>query len=225
MVRRVLALIAALVLASAAQGGAWLKERGDTFLSFSFEAPQDGEGWASVYAERGIRPWLTFGVDGGRAAGRGEGEVIVFARTMVGPQGEARRQALELGFGARLDAEGVPLPAMRAGLSWGRGFGSRFGNGWMAVDGSVTGYGNFAAGSEEGLSLKLDTTFGLRPSENSVATMQFFWSRSGDEDAAMRLVPSYGRRLTGSTFGRVGVVFGGGGAPSLGLKVGITTEF
>lgn len=225
MIRHALALLVALVLGGTAQGGAWLKERGDTFLSFSFEAPQEGEGWASIYAERGVRPWLTFGVDAGRSAGRGEGQVIAFARTTVGPQGEARRQALELGLGARLDETGAVRPAIRAGLSWGRGFAGRLGEGWMAVDGSVTGYGSFAAGAGEGLTLKLDTTFGLRPGENSVATLQLFWSRSGDEEAALRVVPSYGRRLRGSTFGRVGVVIGTGAAPSLGLKLGLSTEF
>lgn len=225
MVRHALAALVVIALAGGAQGGAWLRERGATFLSFSFEAPQEGEGYASIYAERGIRPWLTFGVDGGRFAGRGEGEVIVFARTHVGPQGEARRQAVELGFGARLDETGTPTPALRTGLSWGRGFASRFGNGWMALDGSVTGYGSFATGTEEGLTLKLDTTFGLRPTENSVTTLQVFWSRSGDEEAALRVVPSYGRRLRGSTYGRLGVVFGSGAASGIGLKLGLSTEF
>lgn len=222
-----LALAAVFALAPrAAIAGAWLKEDGATFLSFSFEAPQEGEGWASLYAERGVRPWLTLGVDAGRSAGRGEGQVIAFARTTVGPQSPTRRQALELGFGARLDEERTPRPALRAGLSWGRGFETRFGPGWLAVDGSVTGYGGLATmGMEEGLALKLDTTLGVRPSEDSQLTLQLFWSRSGEEEAALRVVPSYARRLRGSTFGQVGVVLGSGAAPSLGLKLGVFTEF
>ena len=173
-----------------------------------------------------MRSWLTLGVDAGRAAGRGEGQAIVFARTTVGPQSPTRRQALELGFGARLDEDQVPRPALRAGLSWGRGFETRFGPGWLALDGSVTGYGSLATiGMDEGLALKLDTTLGVRPGEDSQATLQVFWSRSGEEEAALRVVPSYARRLRGGTFGRVGLVLGTGAAPSLGVKVGIFTEF
>lgn len=227
----ILTLVVPLVLAGPARAGAWLKEGGATFLSFSFEAPQDGDGWASIYAERGVRPWLTLGLDAGRSAGRGEGEAILFARTTVGPQGETMRQAIELGFGARLDEGGSPRPAFRAGLSWGRGFESRFGAGWTAIDGSVTTYGSFGDHSspieerDDGPALKLDTTLGVRPTENSAATLQVFWSRSGGDETALRVVPSYGRRIRGSTFGQVGVVLGTGAAPSLGLKVGISTEF
>ena len=173
-----------------------------------------------------MRPWLTLGVDAGRSAGRGEGQAIVFARTTVGPQSPTRRQALELGFGARLGGEEAARPALRAGLSWGRGFETRAGPGWLALDGSVTGYGGLATlGRDEGLALKLDTTMGVRPSDDSQVTLQVFWSRSGEEEAALRVVPSYARRLRGETFGRVGVVLGTGAAPSLGIKLGLFREF
>ena len=113
------------------------------------------------------------------------------------------------------------LPALRAGLSWGRGFETPVGPGWVATDASVTGYGSFATAGEEGLALKLDTTLGVRPGNDSMATLQLFWSRSGADQAAVRLVPSYARRIRGETFGQVGVVFGTGAAPELGVKFGI----
>ena len=211
--------------ASGAAAGPWLRDRGSTYLSFSFEAPQEGDGYASLYAERGVRPWLTLGVDAGRAAGDGEGQALAFARTTLGPQSDASRQSFELGFGARLDGEGEILPALRAGLSWGRGFETRYGPGWVSTDASVTGYGSFATVGEEGLALKLDTTLGVRPSERSVAQLQLFWSRSGADEAAVRLVPSYARRLRGETFGQVGLVIGTGAAPEIGVKLGLFTEF
>ena len=218
-----------LALLAGAPGGAvagpWLRERGSTYLSFSFEAPQEGDGFASLYAERGVRPWLTLGVDAGRSAGDGQGQALAFARTTLGPQSDASRQSFELGFGARLDGEGSVLPALRAGLSWGRGFETRFGPGWVATDASITGYGSFATVGEEGLALKLDTTLGVRPGEDSMATLQLFWSRSGEDEAAIRLVPSYARRIRGETFGQIGVVVGTGAAPELGVKIGLFTEF
>ena len=220
-----LALALAAWAPGAALAGPWLREEGSTFLSFSFEAPQEGEGWASVYAERGVRPWLTLGVDAGRAAERGEGQALAFGRLELGPQGDASRQAFELGIGARLDEGETPRPALRAGLSWGRGFETRFGPGWVAVDGSVTGYGSFATAAEDGLAVKLDATFGVRPNEDSQATLQLFWSQSGEEEAALRVVPSYARRLHGETFGQVGVVIGTGAAPDLGVKLGLFREF
>lgn len=218
----------ALVLAAwpgVASAGPWLREEGSTFLSFSFEAPQEGDGWASLYAERGWGPWLTLGVDAGRSAGRGEGQALVFARTTLGRPDGTTRQAFELGFGARLDEEGAVLPALRTGLSWGRGFETRYGPGWVAIDSSVTGYGSLANAAEEGLALKLDTTLGVRPGPDSVVTLQIFWSQSGDEEAALRVVPSYARRLRGETFGQVGLVVGTGAAPEIGLKLGLVHEF
>ena len=86
--------------------------------------------------------------------------------------------------------------------------------------------GSFAAAGEEGLAVKLDTTtLGVRPSASSIATLQLFWSQSGEDEAAIRLVPSYGRRLGGETFGQVGLVIGSGAAPDFGVKIGLSTEF
>ena len=220
-----LLLALAILIPAAASAGPWLRDRGASYLSFSIEAPQEGDGYLSLYGERGLRPWLTLGVDTGRSAGSGEGQALVFARTTLGPQSDASRQSFEMGLGARLDDDGEVLPALRAGLSWGRGFESRLGPGWVAVDGSVTGYGSFATAGEEGLAVKLDTTLGVRPGANSLATLQLFWSQSGEDEAAVRLVPSYGRRLWGETFGQIGVVIGSGAAPELGVKIGLSTEF
>lgn len=164
-------------------------------------------------------------MDAGRSAGRGEGQALVFARTTLGRPDGTARQSFELGFGARQAEDGTTLPALRAGLSWGRGLETRYGPGWIAVDGSVTGYGSLAHAAQEGLALKLDTTLGVRPGEDSMLTLQLFWSQSGDEEAALRVVPSYARRLRGETFGQLGLVIGTGAAPELGVKFGLFREF
>lgn len=164
-------------------------------------------------------------MDAGRAAGRGEGQALVFARTNLGRPDGTARQSVELAFGARQGEDGATLPALRLGASWGRGLETRWGPGWIALDGSATGYGSLAHAAEEGLALKLDTTLGVRPGEHSMVTLQVFWSRSGDEEAALRVVPSYARRLRGETFGQIGVVVGTGAAPDLGIKFGLFREF
>ena len=223
-VRRATAMCLVLTLLhmpGAALSGAWLREVGSTYLSFSFEAPQEGNGWSALYAERGVRPRLTLGLDAGRAAGRGDGQALVFGRIPLGPTDGASRRALELGLGVRLDEGAAPRPAARLGLSWGRGFDSRFGPGWVAIDSSLTGY----SGGDDGLTAKIDVTVGVRPGEDSMTTLQVFWSRSGSDEAALRLVPSYARRLRGETFGQIGLVLGSGAAPELGVKIGLFTEF
>ena len=213
-------VLALWLVPGAASAGAWLREEGSTYLSFSFEAPQEGNGWSALYAERGVRPRLTLGLDAGRAAGRGDGQALVFARRPIGSTQGPSRRAVELGVGTRLD-EGMGLrPAARLGLLWGRGFATRWGDGWAAVDSSVTG-----VWGDPDLTLKLDVTVGVRPGENSMTTLQVFWSRTGRDEAALRVVPSYARRLRGETFGQLGLVLGAGAAPELGIKIGLFREF
>ena len=208
------------VLPGGALSGAWLREEGSTYLSFSFEAPQEGNGWSALYLERGVRPRLTLGIDAGRAAGRGDGQALVFARRPLGATDGPSRRAVELGLGARLE-EGVGArPAARLGLSWGRGFVTRWGDGWAAVDSSVTG-----TWGDPDLTTKLDVTLGVRPGEDAMTTLQIFWSRSGRDEPALRVVPSYARRLRGETFGQLGLVIGSGAAPELGIKIGLFREF
>lgn len=226
---RRLLLLAALA-AGPAEAGPWLRDEGATYLSFGFEAPQDGDSWASLYAEHGLRERLTLGVIAGRSAARQEGEALVFARRPVGGTEGPWRAAVELGFGARFDEGGRTAPALRIGASIGRGFETRWGPGWAALDASATAAMRATAlgvGDWRDLEpvAKLEATLGVRPTQDSAATLQLFYSQEGEDEPAIRLVPSYARRIRGETFGRVGVVIGAGAAPRLAVELGLTTSF
>ena len=109
-----------------AQAGAWLKEKGETFLSFGIDHDRWGS-WVSVYAERGWTDRFTLGVAlGGRenplmpVTGM-DVEGYAFLRGALRGEG-ATRIAWQIGAGATLDAvEGV-LPQAHLGGSVGRGF-------------------------------------------------------------------------------------------------------
>ena len=95
--------------------GAWPRERGATFLSFSslLTTPADDigadlESTPSIYLEQGMRRDLTFGLDA-RMNFRGDYSALVFVRRPIAQQQERHRFAVLLGVGADLSGSDVDL--------------------------------------------------------------------------------------------------------------------
>ena len=175
------AALMSLVLSLPAQAGPWLREEGGTYLSFTAEIAEYDEmqGWLSVYGERGIRPWVTLGIDAG---GRHDGtaaKALVFARLPIIGEGDWR-MAAHLGAGAWLD-DGEVAPVIRPGLSVGRGL-DLWEGGWWAAD------LNASIDAAGGTHLDLDGVLGLRPGWGGALLMGL---RASDE--GVRLVPGYER--------------------------------
>ncbi|WP_254446005.1 hypothetical protein [Ruegeria sp. HKCCD7255] len=139
MCRFVSLLLVCLALCGPAWSGAWLREKGTAFTAFSATAFKEDHGIysykTSFYSEWGLRPKLTIGLD---AEERHDyyGHALVFARFPLADFNAKGRLAGEIGVGAH--HEGLRAWALyKATLSYGKGFDSAFGNGWIAIDSAL----------------------------------------------------------------------------------------
>lgn len=130
--RGLCALLAALCLAAgAATAGPWPREKGALFLSFSHEAEGGGaEGWTALYAEYGLTPRWTLGLDLGNGPETQTG--MVFVQRAVGRQDGPGRLSFSSGLGLQMGA--APQAFGMMGAAWGRSLGTPLGPGWVAVE-------------------------------------------------------------------------------------------
>ena len=120
------AILLGLGAAAPAQAGAWLKAKGETYLSFGIDHDRWGS-WLSLYGERGWSDRFTLGVSlGGREnplmpiTGM-DVEGYAFLRGAVRGEGDTRI-AWQVGAGAKLDAAHGTIPQAHLGGAIGRGF-------------------------------------------------------------------------------------------------------
>lgn len=186
------ALILGLVCASPAQAGAWLRQKGKGFASFSVQATENNGNSSSIYLEYGLTDGITLGADItydtdllNYIQGEGplieslaevpQGSGILFARFPIGPMDQTNKWAFHLGVGARY-FNGEFFQAAELGLSWGRGIqiGEKYG--WVNVD---TSYNE--AQSPTDTRIKLDGTIGLGLTDTTKVMMQIFNTHEADE--------------------------------------------
>lgn len=133
-------MIAALILCAAAQqlaAGAWLSEQGTGFASVSGTVRTAGRTQLpdyelGLYGTYGLTSNVTIGLDV-NALSNQSGHALLFARLPLGATDGPLRFAFELGLGAhhrdrRWDG------MYKAGLSFGYGYSTPRGNGWLAID-------------------------------------------------------------------------------------------
>ncbi|WP_254437418.1 hypothetical protein [Ruegeria arenilitoris] len=154
---RVLALLLLLLSAAPAWPGAWLREKDAAFTAASVTAFKDRGGSydykTALYAEFGYRPNLTIGVDFEQSRDF-YGHALLFARVPVADFNKWGRFAAEFGAGAhhkQLDAWAM----YKLTLSYGKGFQTGWGNGWVAVDTALE------IRTHDAVYRKLDITAGL----------------------------------------------------------------
>lgn len=190
--RLILALILA-ILPAAASAGAWPRAPGETFVVLSVGT---GGEWSGVYAERGVRRGLTFGLEiGGTAEWNdlsgsydGEGRLVAFLRRSIfAARDRPWKFSAEIGIGVDLDVEMTreePLqhdPRLRLGLHVGRGF---------EVLG-MGGWGNLALRVEPGgeeSRYGLGFVAGLRPTSRLTTSLGFFVEQ--EDDTYLTLAPT-----------------------------------
>mgnify|MGYP005861962363 CR=1 FL=1 len=148
-----------LLLAGQSHAGAWPREPGATFLSFSTEVDTGDmtDTFTTLFVEYGLTDRLTLGLD----AGLDDGTLykgIVFARMPLNRPEADMKLAIEMGVGLTDDAA-----VLRPGLMIGRGLDW----GWMAMDTLAT-----VDIEAKDVDLTTDLTLGVNMSARSKLILQ-----------------------------------------------------
>ena len=211
--------------------GAWPRAAGSGFASLSlwqsgpFSAVPGR--YTALYVEYGATPRLTFGLDAGRGVS-GATKTVVFLRRPLLTWREHILTA-EIGLG-----QIAGQPVLRPGLSYGTGFQTRHGSGWLAVDtllelGIDTGETDFKTDITVGFTPAATLTSWLWPDDATpprlTGMLQLQAGSAADAPAFLRLAPSVTYRLRGNTRLEIGAFRSLRGPVEAGLKLGIWTEF
>jgi len=174
-------------MAQLAHAGAWLREQGTGFVSFSYGALKSDQSSTSIFVEYGLSDTTTIGVDINAFIAQSEVRNafgIAFLRRSLGPTDRTSKWSYEVGVGAFWEDEQI-LPAAKSAVSWGRGIQFRERSGWMNVDASLTlepTLMNHIA--------KLDATAGLNFSPATTGILELNFSQQQDSDLFGAVEPS-----------------------------------
>lgn len=214
--------------------GAWPREAGTGFASLSFWPAQDGAGnYTALFAEWGLSPRLTLGLDAGRSVS-GQTKAVVFIRTPVMAWAD-NRIAAGIGWG-QIAGQRV----IRPGLSLGRNLNSAYGAGWFAVDTVLE-----LDLETRDMDVKADITLGFTPSpaagppapwtamlqlQTGIVALKeslFLLREAGirPEPSFLRIVPSVTFRLREGVDLELGFYHSLTGSDERGAKLGLWTRF
>jgi len=207
--------------AQPARAGAWLREKGAGFLSLTTTLRNIDGAWQyenGFYLEYGLTPRLTLGLDVNEAAGLA-GHALVFMRLPVGPPERRTKIALELGVGGH-HWQGQWGEMLKSTLSVGRGFSSRWGDGWVNVDVGVE-----LRRPLPDPAFKLDATIGLSPWRRIRPILQIESTYISGSPLIWSVIPGVLIDGPENTTWQIGVARKTAGQSSLGLKIGLWREF
>jgi hypothetical protein len=224
-------MLCAMLCAQDAAAGAWPREKGATFVSLGHTATtgfqslllpdRELRGYTSLYAEHGLTEAWTLGLDAGIASGdeTATAAALVFLRHPLGGAG-IHRFAAEAGIGYQHDDVDGTQGRLRPGLSWGRGFDSRWGGGWLGLETSADL--RLPTGD---VALKADATAGIRRGDDWMLIFQVQSGLYPGSDLLVRLAPSVVRQVRKGTHLQLGLIGGVAGDDSIGGKLGLWMEF
>ncbi len=212
---RVLLLFSLLLWPQILWAGAWPRDEGKGFLSFSIEAstetPEDSP--VSLFVEYGLKNNVTLGFDGG---GRQTDltKAIAFLRWPLRSGAQSSVAAVEMGAGFVDDSL-----ALRPALSWGRGTKVFQRSAWISVDMRGLIYDH-----AEGL-LETDFTFGIKPNARSMIILQLQSGVPSDGEPYARLAPSFVFETKPGRHIELGATTGLINSDDLRIKVGMWLRF
>ncbi|WP_323784845.1 hypothetical protein [Thalassovita sp.] len=215
--RKILLAICFGLIPVIAPAGAWLREQGTGFFSSSvylIDPNSGGNHYAGLYLEYGVAPRLTLGLDLGRGVS-GNTKTIGFLKFPIGSTQGPHHVALDLGFG-----EIAGNPTFRPGLSYGRGFSSRFGDGWISLETAIE-----LNLRDETSDFKADLTFGLNRDDRHKIMLQLQSGKAVGDPPFLRLVPSVTRAIGNGWLLELGVTQEVIGGTASGLKFSLWRDF
>ncbi|MCQ0093635.1 hypothetical protein [Roseovarius sp. M141] len=207
-----LCCLLAWLAAGPARAGAWLRAEGDGFSSWSIKVQDgaDSKGYSTLYAEYGLNPDLTGGLDIGSDE-TGDYKALAFVLMPI------RRDTLHVAF--QLAAGAIANdPALRPGISVGRGL--RIGglDGWANVD--------LRAPITPGdVDLAIDATLGLTVWEGTKMIWQLQQGGAPHAPDFLRATASVVWQVSAGRHIEVGTTTSLINAEDFGLQIGIWKTF
>lgn len=171
--------------AAQVQAGAWPREQGTVFIALSADASR-----AQLYAEYGARNDWTLGAEVSMPKDRRLPDISQFLHHPIwrGAGGAILSAGLAAELRETTAAAILPMLkgeaeiAVRGGLFWGKGFQTRFGDGWATLDAQVEGIVT-TDWLDTGPALKLDAGVGIKPITALMLTAQAqYWRRGAVEE-------------------------------------------
>ena len=226
-------LLFMILFPSIATAGAWPREKGEVFLSFSNEVSARSQTryatGTSLYAEYGLTNRLTVGFDGTLGPTGTPSEAYLFLRTPLGQLDHPTHLAISFGLGVK----SIPNPwgttsnqkLARIGASWGRGLK----RGWLGVDISAATVLNtsITVPGQSGTTYKADFIWGMKPSKRVMLIWQLQTGKSPDGPTYARFSPSVIWEMPRGKGAQIeiGIVQGITGDDSRNLKLGFWRAF
>ncbi|MEM8742002.1 MAG: hypothetical protein AAGE13_10980 [Pseudomonadota bacterium] len=213
------------LMPASALAGAWPRGEGQSFISVSslfstglesLQTPgSEFSLFGSVFAEYGLTEAWTLGFIGSIADGDDSQEFagLVTARRTLAQLDSGHVFAAELGLGWLDETEDGTTARLRPGLSWGRGFESDLGGGWMALDTSIEW-----RVAEDELVYKADITLGLRPAARWLVYGQLQTAYFPDGEI-IKLAPNIAYEVWEGSHLQLGLSIGLAGDDGVGVQV------
>ena len=210
------------------EAGAWQRDKGSGFISLSghyterlpdiFGYGAGTDRYVSLYAEYGLRPNLTLGLEAGKEL---DGERRTFVFTQKPIRQSDRGVQVTYGAGAGMIGD-ISWSVLRLSLGLG------LPRGWAAAEGQV-----LLQNPEPGVvydeiiyDWKLDVTYGRNFRKGRKGIVQLQTSRAFDEVMTVKFAPSYVMPLAGEKLHlEAGAAFGVKGETSRGLKFALWYAF
>ncbi|MDK3019626.1 hypothetical protein [Pseudodonghicola flavimaris] len=202
--------------------GAWLRQKGETFVSLT-AITRHGDPLAareiSLYADHGLGPGLSLGLDLNQRPGS-SGHATLFARLPLSRPGARLKFATEAAVGGH-HWQGTWHPMYRLTLSAGRGFSTRSGAwGWMAVD--LSRERRFG----DALPIhKLDATLGLSAPARIRPILQVETAHIAGQPLLWAVIPGLLIDAPNRRTWHIGLERKSAGHQTLGLKIGLWQRF
>lgn len=208
-----------MLTAAQADAGAWPREAGETFLSFSVETEEPDRygrirSFATLYAEHGLNARVTVGLDAGGDSAR-MSKAVLFLRLPLNAAESRTKIAAEFGLGRAADR-----PALRPALSLGRGFSLGGRHGWMASDTRLVLFDGAARRLVES-----DLTLGLNATDKAKLIFQIQTGFPDNGPWYMKLAPSLVLEPAPGRHIEFGLTAGVRELSALALKIGIWRRF
>lgn len=207
--------------AQSASAGAWPREKGTGFSAIGSILRRNDVGLSyetKVFVEVGLGHRLTMGVDVNENP-NGGGHALVFARIPLGDEAQRMRYAFEVGFGGH-HWLGEWSNMYKVTVAAGRGFESRWGNGWMGLDAAY----ERRLGNANPI-YKLDAVIGLSSDKWFRPMVKLETAYSSGNSLAWALTPTILIKGAKKTTWVFGVEYRSARQKSIGLNLGFWRQF